>query len=1163
MSDFVHLHVHTHYSFLDSSVQISPLIQQLGELGMTSVAMTDHDVMCGAVEFFKSAKAAGIKPILGYEPTIAHHDATDPEDRSRYQIVLLAKNDKGYRNLCKLNHIAHSEGGKTGFPRISPSHLAEHNEGLILLTGNLAGDIPQLLMLGRDDEARERLRFYRDVLGPENVFIELQDHGIAEEHEVLKKLVALAEQESCPLVATNDVHYLEEDDRKAHEVLMAIQLGRCVDWDINPEHRPRGFHLASEEEMVEKFREFPEAIANTKRIADMCDVEISMGTYYLPQYDCPPGKSLGDVMIDMAEAGLKTRFEELREQGYQPDEEEYRKRLTYENGIIIQMDFPGYFLIVADYVQWARDQGIPVGPGRGSGAGSLVAYALRITDIDPMLYGLLFERFLNPERVSMPDFDVDFCQSRRGEVIDYAIEKYGADNVGQIITYGTMKAKAVVRDVARALGMSPQEGDKIAKLIPPDLGITLETAYDQESRIPALMEEDPRYAQLYECALKLEGLNRQAGIHASAVVISDEPLWHYMPTSRGANDELITQYAMTETEEVGLVKFDFLGLKTLTVLDHAERLVQRHSDPEFSLTNLPITDAATYKLITSGNTLGVFQLESTGFQELLRKLKPDCFEDIVAAVALYRPGPLGSGMVDDFVKRKHGETLVAYPHPWLEGILKETYGVIVYQEQVMQIASILGGFSLGQADLLRRAMGKKKEKEMIRMREIFLEGTEKNSVNKETAEHIFDLMAYFAGYGFNKSHSAAYAMLTYHTGYLKAHYPAAFFAAMLTSDSNKTDKVVRYVFEARRMGMKVLPPDVNESDKDFSITSQGIRFGLGAVKGIGEAAIDAIIESRKEYGHFSSLEEFCNNADMKRINRRTIEALVACGAFDSTEMDRDILLHNIKRAVDAGVRQQLDREQGQFSLFGDSSDEDSEAVGMSYETPQERASRRHILRMEKDSLGFYISGHPLQGHEDEIRALGGWNTADIEDRGVDGKEVLVGGITVDMKERRSRNGDRMATGQLEDLQGRIELVVFPKTFALVEGCLGDDLPVVVRGRVRIDEGEGARTARITADSITPLGTFREERAKSITIELGNGSLEGLNAEEIRGKLSSVIENHPGSVPVYVSLRVPDAGRIVVELGEQFKARPSDEFLADLREIVTIPAVVSAAAGPAV
>jgi DNA polymerase-3 subunit alpha len=775
---------------------------------------------------------------------------------------------------------------------------------------------------------------------------------------------------------------------------------------------------------------------------------------------------------------------------------------------------------------------------------------------------------LNPERVSMPDFDIDFCQSKRQLVIDYVIEKYGADNVGQIITYGSMKAKAVVRDVARALGMTPQEGDKIAKLIPSDLGITLEAAYDKEPRLGALMKEDPRYKTLFDVALNLEGLYRQAGIHASAVVISDEPLYHYMPTTRGANGELMTQYAMVETEEVGLVKFDFLGLKTLTVLDHAERLVHKHIDKTFCLTDVALTDTATFKLISSGNTLGVFQLESSGFQELLRKLRPDCFGDIIAAVALYRPGPLGSGMVDDFVKRKHGEAKVEYPHPWLQQVLQETYGVIVYQEQVMQIAAILGGFSLGQADLLRRAMGKKKEKEMVRMRTVFVEGAQKKQVDPELANRIFDLMAYFAGYGFNKSHSAAYALLTYRTGYLKTHYPAAFFAAMLTSESHRTEKVVRYVFEARRMGIQVLPPHVNASAHDFAITEAGIRFGLSAVRGVGDSAIDAILEARDGEGPFTSLLDFCSRVDLRRVNRRTVETLIACGAFDALEgesiiYERDILLHNAQRAVSAGSRLQQDRERGQFSLFDAiaADDDEKDNLDIEYEIPEERLSRRERLHMEKDALGFYISGHPLEGHADELKSLGGWSTADVEDRGKDGDNVMIGGIAAEIRERRARSGQRMAIVQLEDLNGRVEAVVFPRTFAEFEQFLSNDLPIVVRGRIRLDEHEEGNKLSVIVDGITPLNAFRLERAQSVTIELPDRPPKGWSVAGMLERLTGVLNSHPGRVPVYTSLRLPEAGRIAIELDKQYSVSPTDAFLADMREVVETPARVSAEPGP--
>ena len=1163
MSDFVHLHVHTQFSFLDSSVKIPALIDQVKALGMGAVALTDHDAMFGAVDFYKACTANDIKPILGFEASMAEEDAADEDDPGRFQIVLLARNNEGYRNLCHLNHMAYSDGMMHGQPRLDRKMLAEASGGTLMLTGNLAGDIPQFLLRDDYEAAKKRLLEYRSIFGEEYVFVELTDHGIAEEQLVNGRLIELARDVGAPLVATNDVHYLHRDDQKAHEVLMAIQLGRAVDWDEQTEARPDSFHLASTEEMEELFKAVPEALANTKKIADMCDVTIKMGTYYLPRYDCPEGMSLGEVLRQLSEDGMRRRMDEAKALGEELDPKTYQERLDMELGIIIQMDFPGYFLTVADYVQWARDAGVPVGPGRGSGAGSLVAFALRITDIDPCKYGLLFERFLNPERVSMPDFDVDFCQSRRQEVINYAIEKYGADNVGQIITYGSMKAKAVVRDVARGQGMTPQEGDKIAKLIPSDLGMTLETAYDKEPRLRALIEEDPRYGRLFESALKLEGLYRQAGIHASAVVISDDPLWNYMPTTRGAGGELVTQYAMNETEEVGLVKFDFLGLKTLTVLDHAERLVRKHIDPSFQLAEVRLDDAETYKLISSGNTLGVFQLESSGFQELLRKLKPDCFEDIVAAVALYRPGPLGSGMVDDFVKRKHGQTAVEYPHPNLEEILRETYGVIVYQEQVMRIASILAGFSLGQADLLRRAMGKKKESEMKRMREVFMEGAQKNKVDAQKAESIFDLMAYFAGYGFNKSHSAAYAVLTFQTAYLKKHYPAAFLAAMLTSEAHKTDKVVRYVLEARRMGLEVLPPDVSESDHDFTLVENGIRFGLGAVRGVGESAIDAVLESREEDGAFDGLEDFCSRVDLRRVNKRTVEALVSCGTFDASGYDRDVLLHNVSRAVDYGARHQRDKAAGQFNLFGGGGDDEDNPVAMQYEVPSERLSKRAVLRLEKAALGFYVSGHPLEGHSAELRELGVRNTESILENGRDGEDIMLGGVVATLNERRARSGNLMAILSMEDLLGRVETVVFPRVYAECAEVLNNDLPVVIKGRIRVESEGGSRQVSVIADQVQPLGVFRVARAKSITLALPSVTEKPDDLDAFLTRLDTVVRSHPGAVPLFANVLDPVAGSVTVAFGDSYKVSPTDAFLAELREIIAEPPVIRSRNGPAI
>ncbi|MCB9730497.1 MAG: DNA polymerase III subunit alpha, partial [Deltaproteobacteria bacterium] len=922
---FVHLHTHTQYSMLDSTLRVGDLVARAVADGAPAVAMTDHDNLFGAVEFFKAAKAAKIKGIIGAEVSLVPVDRTDVEVRRTGTIVLLCKDATGYRNLCYLLSRAYMDAPpRIGRPRVDRPLLAAHAGGLIALSGSLSGEIPQALLRGDGDEARRLARHYAGLF-PGAFYLEVIKNGIKEQERVNAEIQQLSEELGLPLCATADAHYGSADDAGAHEVLMCIQMGKMLPTLDTTARITDQLHLAPASEMLERFADQPEAIASTLTIADACEFELELGKTYLPTFKVPESYDSESYLEHVATEGLKRRYAEARALGLSPDEAVYDERLATELRIINQMGFPGYFLIVWDFIDYAKRSGIPVGPGRGSGAGSLVAWALRITDIDPIRYGLLFERFLNPERVSMPDFDIDFCMNKRDRVIKYVAEKYGEDQVGQIITYGTMKAKAVVRDVARVLGLTFGEADRAAKLIPDDLGMTLEKAFQVEPRLKALCEEDPRYARLFDAARKLEGLNRQPGMHAAGIVIGDKPLWEYVPLYAVPGEDgavvRITQYAKNEVEEAGLVKFDFLGLKTLTVVDHAVRIINevkaRRGEEPLDIAAIPLEDAKVFELITQGDTTGVFQLESSGFKELLRKLKPDCLEDIIAAVALYRPGPLQSGMVDGFIRRKHGQEPVEYPHPRLEGTLEETYGVMVYQEQVMQAASVLAGFSLGQADILRRAMGKKKPSEMAKQREVFKAGCVERGVPGEQADAIFDTIDKFAGYGFNKSHSAAYGLISYQTAWLKAHHPVEFMAALLTCDGDNTDKVVRLIAEARSMGLTVLPPSINASEHDFTVADEAIRFGLGAVKGVGGGAVESILAAREEGGAFASLFDFCDRVDTKRVNRRVIEALVKCGAFDDFGLPRMGLFEAIDKAIERGQSLQRDRESGQFNLFGE------------------------------------------------------------------------------------------------------------------------------------------------------------------------------------------------------------------------------------------------------
>lgn len=1174
---FVHLHVHSEFSMLDATIRVPQLLARAKADGATAVALTDHNNMFGAVDFFKAAKKAGVKPIFGAEVNLVPgvDGRKDGEIRRTPSIVLLCRNQKGYQNLCYLLSRAYMDTPpKCPGPRIDRPLLEAHREGLIALSSSLAGELPQLLLRGKYEEARELARHYQGVFGRDGFYLEILRSGIKEQGRVNEGLLAIADELEIPIVAAADAHYLDKKDAPAHEILLCIQLGKSLPTLDTKARITDDLYFASPDVMRERFADLPEAIANTQKIADLCHVELSLGKTYLPTFPVPEGFDAASYMGHVARQGLKVRLDKMRRAGTEPDLAIYEPRLELEIECIAKMGFPGYFLIVWDFIAYAKNNDIPVGPGRGSGAGSLVAYALGITDIDPIKYTLLFERFLNPERVSMPDFDIDFCMNKRDRVIQYVTKKYGDDNVGQIITYGTMKAKAVVRDVARVLGMSFAEADRAAKLIPEELGMTLAKAFEQEKRLSELCLEDPRYERLFEMAKILEGMNRQPGMHAAGVVIGDKPLWEYVPLYAVHNEDgsitRITQFAKNEVEEAGLVKFDFLGLKTLTVVDHAVRLVnasraRQKLDP-IDISEIDLADAKVYELMSSGMTTGVFQLESSGFKELLRKLKPDCIEDIIAAVALYRPGPLQSGMVDSFIKRKHGQEPVAYPHPVLETVLKETYGVMVYQEQVMQSASALAGFSLGQADILRRAMGKKKAEEMQKQRAVFAAGAAARGVDEKQASDIFDTIEKFAGYGFNKSHSAAYGIISYQTAWLKTHYPVEFMAALLTSDGDSTDKVVRLIAETRKMGITVLPPSVGQSELDFTAgaNSDGvgaIRFGLRAVKGVGEGAVEAILGARAKDGVFKDLYDFCERVDLKRVNKRVCEALVKCGALDEFKLTRRALWEGLDRAIERGQTAQRDREAGQFSLFGalmgppKKADPKAElAIAIADEWP---AKQR--LTYEKECLGFYVSGHPLDTYTNDLARLGLKTIAELDDLDLTssnhggnswrggGVEVTVAGVFGEVRERISKQGGgRMAFIQLEDLTGRIEVLVFTKAFPSFEAHLAGDEPILVTGKV-VREGEDEENVvlKLRADSCRLLKDARAERTTRARIRLRADSVDTV----MLTPLAELLRGRREGLPVDFVVVVPTAGEAIVKLGDDWRIALDDELVDRVERLV--------------
>ena len=1145
-ADFVHLHLHSQYSLLDGAIKIGDLVERAKECRMPALAVTDHGNMFGAIEFYQKAMAAGIKPIIGCEIYVAtgsrfeKGNARSSSDASGH-LVLLCQNLTGYRNLCALVSAAYREGFYYK-PRVDWELLRAHNAGLIALTACLGGELPTLIGAGRMADAKRRAGEIAQIFDDNRFYLELQENFLPEQATVNQGLIEISRELGLPLVATNDCHYLTREQAFAHEVLLCIQTGKTMDDPSRMRFSNEEFYVKTPEEMAELFKHVPEALRNTVEIAERCNLELDFKTYHFPEYQLPEGKSLDDILEEMSRGGLDERLANIRK--LRPDfsaeqEQTYRERLERELTCIKQMGFPGYFLIVADFINWAKDHDIPVGPGRGSAAGSLVAYAIRITDIDPMPYHLLFERFLNPERVSMPDIDVDFCIYGREKVIDYVRQKYGTDNVAQIITFGTMLAKGVIRDVGRALNMPYGEVDKVAKLVPGTLGITLKEALQQEPKLKELVEKDPKIKQLWPIALALEGLTRHASTHAAGVVVTPRPLTEYLPLyTDPKSGAQVTQYAMSYVEKCGLVKFDFLGLKTLTVIDNAVRLIHAGKNPDFDLNLISDDDPASYELLSRGETTGVFQLESSGMKELLIKLKPNCFEDIIAVCALYRPGPLGSGMVDDFILRKHGKKAITYDFPQLEPILKDTYGVIVYQEQVMLIAQVLAGYSLGGADLLRRAMGKKKAEEMAKEREKFIAGAKENKLDIKKAGGVFDLMEMFAAYGFNKSHSAAYALVAYHTAYLKAHYPVEFMAALLTEDMENTDKVIKNISEVRAMGIEVLPPDINASERSFTVHDKSIRFGLGAVKGVGSTALESIVEARREEP-FVSLHDVCERVNLQKVNKKVVEALVKCGALDSLGGKRAQYMAVLEEAMEIGQKVQRERAMGQESLFG--TEEIISAGGNSYgQMPvMDEWAENLLLTFEKEALGFYITGHPLARHAAAIKRFATCNTAELIER-TDKEEVKVCGIVSGLKELVTKKGDRMAFVTLEDLTGFVEMVVFPETYQASMELLKSEEPLLVAGTLDI----GEETVKLMANEVLALREVKERLTSKVHFRL---TTPGLDESQLRA-LKEIMARHRGNCEALLHLIIPNRSETLLSLPETLKVAASDEIMDDTEKL---------------
>ena len=1088
---FTHLHVHTEYSLLDGASRIGDLIRTTKELGMDSIAITDHGAMYGVIDFYKEAKKQEIKPIIGCEvylapgPCQAHKEV---DGVRYYHLILLAENQTGYRNLVQLVSQANIQGMYYK-PRIDKALLRKHHEGIICLSACIAGEIPRAILQDNMTRADALVKEYFDIFGKDNFFLEIQNHGLAEEKKANEGLVLLAKKYGVGLVATNDLHYVHRADSEFHDILLCVQMAKTVDDPDRMRFNSDDYYLKSPEEMAALFPEYPEAIANTEKIAARCKVDFEFGHLQLPYYPIPE-----DYADDAAY--LRALCEEAIPSHYADGTKEVRERLEYELEIIHRMGYDSYFLIVWDFISYSRKVGISVGPGRGSAAGSIVAYLLGITNLDPLKYKLLFERFLNPERVSMPDIDVDFCYIRREEVIDYVKKRYGYDHVAQIVTFGTMAAKGAIRDVGRVLNLSFSEVSEIAKFIPNELKITIDKALKGSQDFRALYESNPTVKRVIDLARKLEGLPRHSSTHAAGVVIARNPLTDYLPVSV-SEGTLVTEFDKDHVEELGLLKMDFLGLRTLTVISDTIENIKHSRHESVDIDAIPLEDELTVKMLCEGRTGAVFQMESGGMTNLVRDLAPERFDDLIPLVALYRPGPLGSGMVEDFIAGRHGTKEVTYMHPLLEPILKETFGVVLYQEQVMQIVQVLAGFSLGQADLLRRAMGKKKHEILMAQKESFLAGCQKNGIEAGLANTIFDLLTHFADYGFNKSHSAAYALVAWQTAYLKAHYPAEFMAAMLTSIID-TQRVPAYIELCRRMGIAILPPDINASSSFFSVDGEAIRFGLAAVRNVGEAAIEGMVKAREEGGAFRSLFDFCRRMDMRTVNKRVLESLIKCGAFDSMGAKRSQLLAILPQAVLDATQQQKDTMSGQMGLF--SIDAVAEAADLHLPDIDE-VSQEERLEWEKETTGFYITGHPLDAYADKLDNLCSLSSLKEGEVG-DKKLVRIGGLIVETKRITTRRGETMCFATLEDFTDQIEVTVFPRTFYQNVSLLEEDMPVVIQGRTDVgDDG-----VKILADKVWGLAEYLPE----YYITLPDGGL----SEEKREKMKELFAAHHGEHMTY-------------------------------------------------
>lgn len=1120
MDPFVHLHTHTEYSLFDGISRIPDLVAHVKEMGQTAIAITDHGSMYGAVYLYNECKKQGIKPIIGCEIYITQNSRfqVPPGREKLYHLILLAENNEGYHNLVKICSRAWTEGFHNK-PRADYDLLRKYHKGLIALSACVGGELPQAILSGDMDKAHEVIKFYIDTFGRDNYFIELQNHRLPEEARVRPVLADLAKEYGIGLVATNDFHYVRKEDAASQEIKLCISTGKTLD---DPEH----FHFANDEfycksgeEMRSILGGYEGAIENTARIAERCNVTFTFGEHKLPAFDVPEGETAKTYLRKLCEKAIPERYGQKTP--------EVMNRLNYELGIIDRMGFSDYFLIVMDFIHFAKTHGIPIGPGRGSAAGSIVSYLLHITELDPLEFDLLFERFLNPERVSMPDIDTDLCYRGRGRVIEYLAHKYGEDHVAQIITFSTLAARAVIRDVGRVMNLPLRDVDKIAKMIPQGPGVTLEKTLESSHEFKSAYETNPTVHTLIDHCLKLEGLSRQAGTHAAGVVICSAPVDDFVPIQLTQENFIQTQYEKDQVEKLGLLKMDLLGLRNLTVIQDTVDMIKENRNIDLDVRKIPYKDKATSEMLCQGDTIGVFQSESSGYTNLLMQLAPDAFQDLIPMVALYRPGPLGSGMAEDFIKRKHGKILVEYPHPMLEPVLKETYGVILYQEQVMRIASVMGGFSLGQADLLRRAMGHKESDVLLAQRQAFLEGAEKQGVSNEVANHVFDLMVHFAGYGFNKSHSVCYAWIAWQTAYLKAHFRPEFMAAMMTCYNGDRGKVSRYIANSRKHGVKLVAPNVNQSRASFAASGNTILFGLSGIQHLGDAAVESIIEAREKDGPFTSLSDFLERVDGRTVNARACESLIKCGALDDLGANRPQMLEALPQAMSNAAMVREDRQSGQISLFGQ-----SEPVHEVAYKPLPDASAREKIDWERQLLGFYVSGHPLDRFKNEMKQCVPLSELEGEGRvTLDGKLITVGGIINHVKGMVTKKGAPMGYITLEDFTGEIEVVVFPSAWEKYRELLRNDAAILLSGRVQANE----RTVHILAERIALLDDVKQRKENQIA---QRGHIRALHlyldewheSAEVSRQLAVILKRHHGQIPVFLHM---ERIRKKITMNEQF------------------------------